>query len=254
MFIINPNFFIEMFNTPIDCMLFIDIETVSQYNSYDDMPGHWKDLWQLKIEKQLTGDETPESFYSKRAAILAEFGKIICISAGYFIPDNGKIKLRVRSFYGHDEAALLQSVIAAFNQWQSSHKMASFCGHNIKEFDIPYLCRRLMVNSMPIPPYLDFQNMKPWETNLIDTFQLWKFGDYKNYTSLNLLAACMNVPSPKDDIDGSMVGEVYWKQDDLPRIAAYCQKDVITVAQLILKFKQIPLLEVSDIIVSGLQD
>jgi hypothetical protein len=240
-----------MITTPIDSLLFIDIETVSQYNGFEAMPAKWQDLWQLKIEKQLTGDETPETFYSKRAAILAEFGKIVCISAGYFVSENGRIKLRVRSFFGHDEAVLLHGVIKAFNQWQSNRKMASFCGHNIKEFDIPYLCRRLLVNNIPVPSYLDFQNMKPWETNLVDTLQLWKFGDYKNYTSLNLLAACMNVPSPKDDIDGSMVGEVFWKQDDLPRIAAYCQKDVITVAQLILKFKQIPLLEETDIIVSG---
>lgn len=240
-----------MISTPIDCILFIDIETVAQYKDFAGMPEAWQELWQKKIEKQLPADETPESFYKKRAAILAEFGKIICISAGYFISDNGRIKLRVRSFYGHDEAALLQTVIPAFNQWQSNRKMASFCGHNIKEFDIPYLCRRMMVNNIPVPPYLDFQNMKPWETNLIDTLQLWKFGDFKNFTSLNLLAACMNVPSPKDDIDGSMVGEVYWIQDDLARIAAYCQKDVITVAQLILKFKQIPLLEESDIVLSS---
>jgi predicted PolB exonuclease-like 3'-5' exonuclease len=243
-----------MITTPIESMLFIDIETVSQYSSFEVMPETWRNLWELKIEKQLGVDETPASFYPKRAAILAEFGKIICISAGYFILDNGRIKLRVRSFYGNDEAELLQSVITAFNQWQGGRKMASFCGHNIKEFDIPYLCRRLLVNNLPVPTYLDFQNMKPWETNLIDTLQLWKFGDYKNYTSLNLLAACMNIPSPKDDIDGSMVGEVYWNKGDLARIAAYCQKDVITVAQLILRFKQIPLLEETDIIVSGLKD
>ncbi len=236
-----------MLNAPLDSLLFIDIETVSQYADFSEMPGLWKKLWQVKIEKQLSDSETVEEFYPKRAAILAEFGKIVCISSGYFISDSGKLRFRVRSFYGHDEKQLLQEVITAFNQWQSNKKQAFFCGHNIKEFDIPYLCRRLLVNDLLIPAYLDFQNMKPWETNLIDTFQLWKFGDFKNYTSLNLLAACMNVPSPKDDIDGSMVGDVYWKENNLERIATYCAKDVVTVAQLVLKFKLLPLMHDDDI-------
>lgn len=240
-----------MLTTPVDCMLFLDIETVSQYGCYADMPEEWKELWQLKIEKQLTGDETPETFYPKRAAIMAEFGKIVCISAGYFVADGNSTKFRVRSFFGDDEAALLRKVIDAFSLWQSSRKMANFCGHNIREFDIPYLCRRLLINGIPIPPYLDFQNMKPWETNIVDTFQLWKFGDYKNFTSLGLLAACMNISSPKDDIDGSLVGDVYWRENNLERIALYCQKDVITVAQLVLKFKQMPLLNEADIILAS---
>lgn len=239
-----------MLTVPLDSLLLIDIETVAQYNDFNSVPLLWKELWIGKIARLLTEDETPESFYPKRAAIMAEFGKIICISAGYFTNDNSKINLRVKSFYGHDEATLLKTVVASFNQWQSNKKVACFCGHNIREFDIPYLCRRMLVNNISIPAYLDFQSMKPWETNIIDTMQLWKFGDFKNYTSLNLLAACMNVPSPKEDIDGSQVGEVYWKQNDVERIAAYCQKDVITVAQLILRFKQMPLLKEDDIIIA----
>ena len=237
-----------MLTTPLDCILLIDIETVSQYPDYYGMPSHWQHLWDLKIDRQLSEGETPGEFYPKRAAILSEFGKIICISAGYFTNENGKNMLRVKSFFGHDESALLQSVIAAFNQWQQNKKVSAFCGHNIKEFDVPYLCRRLLVNGIPIPGYLDFQSMKPWDTNIIDTLQLWKFGDFKNYTSLTLLAACMNVPSPKDDIDGSQVGDVYWKENNINRIAVYCQKDVITVAQLVLRLKQLPLLEVNDIV------
>lgn len=239
-----------MLTTPIDCMLFIDIETVSQYPCYEDMPENWKKLWQAKVERQLGENENAENFYPRRAAIMAEFGKIICISCGYFISEAGKIKLRIRSFFGVDEKKILQDVLIAFGQWQHSRKQAVFCGHNIREFDIPYLCRRLLVNDIPVPSYLDFQNMKPWDTNLIDTFQLWKFGDFKNYTSLNLLASCMNIPSPKDDIDGSMVGDVYWKENDLERIALYCKKDVVTVAQLILKFKQMPLLQDEDILLA----
>lgn len=238
-----------MLTTPIDCILLIDIETVSQYAEYNTMPELWKQLWNTKVDRLLGEDETPASFYLKRAAIMAEFGKIICISAGYFINDNGKISLRVKSFYGHDEALLLNTVIASFNQWHNSKKLSAFCGHNIKEFDVPYLCRRLLVNGISVPPYLDFQSMKPWDTNIIDTLQLWKFGDFKNYTSLNLLAACMNVPSPKDDIDGSQVGNVYWLENDIERIAAYCQKDVVTVGQLILRFKQMAMLEESEVVV-----
>ena len=238
-----------MLTMPIDSMLLIDIETVSQYSDYTALPDEWKKLWSDKIERLLTNDETPESFYPKRAAIMAEFGKIICISAGFFTSENGKLNLRVKSFYGQDEKVLLQGVIASFNQWQNNKKVAAFCGHNIKEFDMPYLCRRMLVNGIPIPSYLDFQSMKPWDTNIIDTLQLWKFGDFKNYISLNLLAACMNVPSPKDDIDGSQVGKVYWQENDIGRIANYCQKDVVTVAQLILRFKQLPLLEEKDIVV-----
>ncbi len=238
-----------MLASSIENLLLIDIETVSQFEDYRSLPDTWKELWTDKIEKLLPENETPESFYPKRAAIMAEFGKIICISAGYFKYEDGKLGMRIKSFYGHDEAALLQTVLASFAQWQSTKKSVAFCGHNIKEFDIPYLCRRLLVNGFSIPAYLDFQSMKPWETNIVDTLQLWKFGDYKNYTSLNLLAACMNIPSPKDDIDGSMVGDVYWKESNLDRIVDYCQKDVVTVGQLVLRFKRLPLMGEGDIII-----
>jgi DNA polymerase elongation subunit (family B) len=214
------------------------------------MPVAWQRLWEVKAARQLSEVETPAMVYEKRAGIMAEFGKIVCISAGYFVPENGRTRFRVKAFYGEDENILLREVLAAFNQWQQGRRQAFFCGHNIREFDIPYLCRRMLVNGIAVPSYLDFQTMKPWETNIIDTFQLWKFGDFKNYTSLHLLAACFNIPTPKDDIDGSMVGSVYWEQNDLERIATYCRKDVVTVAQLVLKFKHMPLLEEDNVIVS----
>jgi DNA polymerase elongation subunit (family B) len=238
-----------MLTTPIESLLLIDIETVSQFGDYNSVPEIWQKLWQIKTERLMPEEDTAETFYPKRAAIMAEFGKIICISAGYFKRENGVLGMRVKSFYGHDEKALLESVINSFNQWQSNKKSVAFCGHNIKEFDIPYLCRRMLVNGLSVPKYLDFQAMKPWETNIVDTLQLWKFGDYKHYTTLNLLAACMGVPSPKDDIDGSMVGDVYWKENDLGRIAEYCQKDVVTVGQLMLRFKQMPLVEEENIVI-----
>jgi DNA polymerase elongation subunit (family B) len=232
---------------PLDSLLVIDIETVSQSPDWASMDDYWKQLWEQKIEKQLPDGENPESFYPKRAAILAEFGKVICISAGYFRVQDGKAVFRVKSYAGHDEAVLLKQFIKEAGQWQAKKKSAAFAGHNIREFDIPYLCRRLVINHLPIPAWLDFQAMKPWEANLVDTMQLWRFGDYKNYTSLNLLAACLGVPSPKGDIDGSKVGEVYWGEKGIDRIAAYCQKDVVTVAQILLRFRNLELLGDGDV-------
>lgn len=232
---------------PIDAHFVLDIETVSVAPTWNELDSYWKQLWSEKIERQLPEGETPETFYPKRAAILAEFGKIICISAGYFRQEGGALKFRVKSYAGHDEVELLKKFMNDAGQWQAAKKQAAFAGHNIREFDIPYLCRRLIVNDIPIPAWLDFQSMKPWETNLADTMQMWRFGDYKNYTSLDLLAACLGIPSPKSDIDGSMVGDVYWKENDLPRIVEYCQKDVVTVAQVLLRFRHQALLEEGNI-------
>ena len=161
--------------------------------------------------------------------------------------------MRIKSFYGHDEKKILADFIATINKIENFNNKWCFAGHNIKEFDIPFICRRMIINGFSLPPYLDFQNMKPWETNIVDTFQYWRFGDYKNYTSLKLLAAAMNIPSPKDDIDGSMVGELYWTGSDderlvnLKRIASYCQKDVITTGNIILRFKNMPVVHPDDI-------
>lgn len=236
-----------MLNIHIEDLLLLDIETVSQYPSYDQMPEQWQHLWADKVTHYISEAETPESFYPKRAAILAEFGKIICISMGYLKNENGQLKFRVRSFSGHDEKTILKDFIKAVTQWQQVKRNMSFCGHNVKEFDLPYICRRLLVNEMNIPHYLDFQRMKPWETNILDTMQFWKFGDFKNFISLNLLAACLGVASPKNDIDGSMVGSVYWKENDLPRIVHYCERDVVTVAQIILRMKNLPQLKDEEI-------
>lgn len=236
---------------PLEHLFVIDIETVSIAPNWQQLDPFWQDLWAKKTEKQLPDGDTPESFYPKRAAIMAEFGKVICISAGFFHEVQGKYLFRVKSYAGHEEAVLLKNFIQDAAVWQSKKKSAFFSGHNIKEFDIPYICRRLLMNQMTIPDWLNFQAMKPWETNLIDTLQLWRFGDYKNYTSLNLLAACLGIPSPKEDIDGSKVGDVYWQENNLSRIVEYCQRDVVTVAQILLKFKHLPLLEDGQVVVVG---
>jgi 3'-5' exonuclease len=189
---------------------------------------------------------TAEEFYPMRAGVMAEFSKIVCISIGYFNRDQ-QLRMRIKSFYGDDERKILNDFLETMRKIESLNSKWCFAGHNIKEFDIPFICRRLIINRFPIPPFLDFQNMKPWETNIVDTFQYWRFGDYKQFTSLKLLAAALGVPSSKDDIDGSMVGEVYWKERDVKRIANYCQKDVITTGNIFLRFKNLPLLNAEDI-------
>ena len=224
-------------------LLFIDIETVSEKATYQNLTENWQELWTEKTQRILPSENTVAEFYEQRAGVMAEFAKVICISIGYFKYEGEVMQLRIKSFYADEEKKVLQDFIATLNQMEIQNNKCCFAGHNIKEFDIPFLCRRLLINGMPIPEYIDFQNMKPWETNSIDTFQYWRFGDYKNYTSLKLLAAALGIASPKDDIDGSQVGEVYWKENDLQRIVTYCQKDIITTANILLRFKNIPLIE-----------
>lgn len=245
---LRPKLF--MAHMHLENLMLIDIETVSQFSVYNDMPERWQQLWADKVKNYLPENDTPESYYPKRAAILAEFGKVICISIGYFKNTAEGYQLRIKSFAGDDEKLILLNFIDAVSQWKSIKKDMSFCGHNIKEFDMPYICRRMLVNGLKIPYYLDFQSMKPWETNITDTMHLWKFGDVKNFISLNLLAACLNVESPKDDIDGSMVGDVYWKENGLQRIIFYCQKDVVTVAQIMLKMYGLESLKEESVIIS----
>ena len=236
-------------NMPLENFLVIDIETVSGEKDFALLSPEWQDLWEEKVSRTLPEGTTISDYYPQRAGIMAEFAKVVCISIGYFKKDmDDAYQFRVKSIFGHNERILLHDFITTVNQLEAVHSRWCFTGHNIKEFDIPFLCRRLLINGIAIPRYLDFQNMKPWETNMVDTFQYWRFGDYKNFTSLKLLAAALGVPSPKDDIDGSMVGDVYWQENNLARIAIYCQKDVVTVANIILRFKSLPLLAEDQVI------
>jgi len=212
-------------------LMVIDIETVPQYGNFAEVPDHFQKLWDLKTQYQRK-EATLEEFYD-RAGIWAEFGKIICISVGIFT--SGKnVGLRVKSFASHDEKELLEKFAALLNGQPPS---LILCAHNGKEFDFPYICRRMLINGLRIPSQLDLSGKKPWEINHIDTMEAWKFGDYKNYTSLSLLAAIFNIPTPKDDIDGSMVGHVYWVDGELDRISNYCQKDVVATAQLLRRYR-----------------
>jgi DNA polymerase elongation subunit (family B) len=230
-------------------ILVIDIETVSQQPTYDDLDERWQYLWNKKANiLNSKMDQTPDSIYG-RAAIYAEFGKIICISAGYFQRSGNNWQFRIKSFYGDNEKLLLQE----FTQMLSRHFNDPdhlLCAHNGKEFDYPYISRRCLIHGIDIPRILNIAGKKPWEVTLLDTMELWKFGDYKSYTSLELLAASFNIATPKDDIDGSMVGEVYWKEKDIERIRHYCQKDIVTVAQLLLCFRKEKPLDEADIMIS----
>lgn len=224
-------------------VMVIDIETVPQYPSFQDVPPHFQELWEHKTHYQRNSDQSAEDFY-ERAGIMAEFGKIICISLGIFYTEDKTTKLRVKSFSGHDEQEILLQFSALLHK-QAPNLM--FCAHNGKEFDFPYLCRRLLINRIEIPVQLQLAGKKPWEVNHIDTMELWKFGDHKHFTSLNLLAAILDIPTPKDDINGSQVKQVYYEEKNLPRIVIYCQKDVITTAQVLLKFKGMDIIPTENI-------
>ncbi len=231
-------------NINIEKILFLDIETAPAYPNYEDMPDNFKKLWDKKANRIKKEDnDTPDVLY-ERAGIYSEFGKIICISVG--IVNNDEI--RIKSFFDDDEKKILVDFSEMLNTKFNSRDN-KLCAHNGKEFDFPYIARRMLVHGVRLPEMLDIAGKKPWEISHLDTMELWKFGDYKNYTSLELLSAIFNIPTPKDDIDGSMVGEVYWKEKDLPRIVKYCQKDVLTIAQLLLKYKGKPLIEDDKVVI-----
>jgi DNA polymerase elongation subunit (family B) len=230
-------------------VLILDIETVPQFPSFTEMPSAWQKLWDKKATfLKRDEDQTTETVYP-RAGIYAEFGKIICISVGYFNRSGNEWTLRLRSFYGDDEAILLKEFCEMLTRYfnQPDHLL---CAHNGKEFDYPYLSRRCLINGISIPGILNLAGKKPWEVQHLDTMELWKFGDYKSFTSLELLAAAFHIPTPKDDIDGSMVGTIYWNDKDLERIRVYCQKDVVTTAQLLLRFRNEQLLEEHQMIIT----
>lgn len=224
-------------------LLLLDIETVPALPSFRDMDPGWQALFSDKISKTVPEDMDPEEIYRKRAGILAEFGKIICISTAFFYEtDEGLPALKMKSIYGHDEVEILRIFTDLCNKMYQHNRNFQFGGHNIREFDIPYICRRLLISRLPLPEYLQLHDKKPWEVRMFDTLNWWKFGDNKNYVSLHLLANVLGIPTSKSDIDGSMVQDVYYRENNLPRIVAYCQQDVVVTANVILRFKNLPLL------------
>lgn len=225
-------------------ILFLDIETVGAVESYAQLDEQMKQHWDKKSQWiKHTEEQTPDQLYS-RAGIYAEFGKVICISVAYLKDET----LRIKSFVDKDEKKLLQDFAELLNN-HFSKNYHRLCAHNGKEFDFPYLCRRMLLNGIPLPSGLNVTGKKPWDTSFLDTLEMWKFGDYKHYTSLDLLATLFHIPSPKDDIDGSQVHDVYWQTKDIRRIAHYCEKDVLTVVQLFLCYNGKELLKENQIMI-----
>ena len=213
----------------LEKILFLDVETVPMLPNYSELSEDWQMLWDKKAKYLIKGDETPSEIY-QRAGIYAEFGKIICISVGGI---NKRKEVKIHSFYGDDEAEILTNFAQLLNKHYKTeeHFLAA---HNGKEFDYPYIARRMLVNKISLPKLLDMAGKKPWEIKHIDTLELWKFGDYKHYTSLELLAKLFDIPTPKDDITGADVSKVYYDEQNLKRIVKYCEKDVVTLIKLYL--------------------
>lgn len=235
-----------MLDLNINKVLFLDVETVPAQPEYGRLDERMKKLWDRKAGHiRQKEEQSPEELYP-RAGIYAEFGKIIVISVGFH---NGN-EFRVKSFYGEDEKLLLEDFAAMLNRHYDEPDDL-LCAHNGKEFDFPYISRRMLINGIEIPEILRIAGRKPWEVRHLDTMELWKFGDYKSYTSLELLTAVFNIPTPKDDIDGSMVGSIFWQEKNLERIRNYCQKDVVAVAQLLRRYMNLPLLRDDQIVVAG---
>ena len=214
-------------------ILFLDIETVSEKSEFSNLSLEKQALW-IKKANQIEKDFRPEELYKEKAGIYAEFGKIVAIALGYLVPNNeGRLCLRIKAFYHKEEKLLLKEFLTLMKKF--NHRINYLCAHNGKEFDFPYLCRSLLVHSLSLPSLLDMSGKKPWEVCHLDTLELWKFGDRKSYTSLELLTQLFDIPSSKEDIDGSQVGKVFYQDDDLDRIAHYCRKDVLATVQVYLK-------------------
>lgn len=234
-------------NLDLHKILFLDIETVPLYESFELVPEIEQTYFSEKTAYQRKEEQTPAEFYEK-AGIWAEFGKIICISVGYFTPQQNPRDFRLKSFYGEEVDLLKEFKSLVDTYFNTPYHL--LCGHNAKEFDFPYIARRMLILGIELPKSLKLFNKKPWEVPHLDTLHLWRFGDYKHYTSLKLMAHVLGIPSPKDDIDGSQVAGVYYKEKNLDRIVQYCEKDVITVAQIILKLRNAPLLTEKEITLS----
>ena len=228
-------------NISINKILFLDVETVPVAPTFSELSEEFQSLWAEKTRWQRSEGQNPDEFYGVKAGVMAEFAKVICISVGYLYEKEGQHFFRIKSFYGDDEKAILEDLKLLLDEKFATPKHY-LCAHNGKEFDYPFLCRRMLVNAIQLPKILEISGKKPWEVRHLDTMEMWKFGDYKHYTSIKLLAALFGIPTPKDDIDGSQVSKVYWQDKDLERIKNYCQKDTLTVAQILLKYMCKPIL------------
>lgn len=228
-------------------ILFLDIETVPESKKFKDLSKEKQNHFAQKTKYQRKEEYSAEEFY-ERAGIWAEFGKIICISVGFFSSFKKERTFRIKSFFGEDEKQLLNEFKDLLETYFSKPKHV-MCAHNGKEFDFPYISRRMIINRIKLPEKLNLFGKKPWEVAHIDTLELWKFGDYKHYTSLSLLTNILGIPSPKEDINGSQVAQVYYQENNLNRIVKYCEKDTLAVVQLLLRFSNLELLNENEVII-----
>jgi len=232
-------------------ILFLDIETVACTDNYTTLDERLKVQWSRKASfLKRDSAVSDEELFHQRAGIYSEFGKVVCIAVGkVFFTEEGEMSLKTKAYYGHDEKTVLSDFSEMLNKLNPSS--IRFCAHNGKEFDYPYMGRRMLVNGLPLPPPLDLAGRKSWEVPHLDTMELWKFGDYKHYTSLDLLAAIFNIPSSKDGIDGSQVNSVYYNDKNLEKIKNYCVSDVVVLTQLYLRMKGYPLVQDKNIIITS---
>jgi DNA polymerase elongation subunit (family B) len=224
-------------------IMFLDIETVPAKADFSELSVELAHLWeekynliQKRIPEKYSEETSAAQAFAQSAGIYSEFGKIVCISVGFIHYKGPEMFFRTKSFAGDDEVKLLSDFASLLARFCTSREH-TLCGHNIKEFDIPYICRRMVIHGIALPSVLNISGKKPWEIQFIDTLELWKFGDYKNYTSLKLLTAVFGIPTPKDDIDGSQVAAVYYGENNIQRIALYCQKDVVATARVFLRMQ-----------------
>lgn len=223
-------------NAELKDILFLDIETVGCADQYHKLNERLKVQWARKANflKREEG-QTDEDLFHERAGIYAEFGKIVVIAVGIYAENEKReLILRTKYFADHDERKLLSDFRIMLEKMGPATRL---CAHNGKEFDFPYMCRRMLVNDLPLPSVLNMTGKKPWEVAHLDTMEMWKFGDYKHYTSLDLLLAIFNITSSKGVMDGSMVSKVYYQEGALDKISEYCVGDVVAIAQLYLKMK-----------------
>ncbi|MEQ8360740.1 MAG: 3'-5' exonuclease [Cytophagales bacterium] len=232
--------------TLMEQLLFLDIETVSEYKNFEELPERIKPLWNKKAQILSKGEITGEDLYAEKAGIYSEFGKIVVIGLGFLTGDlNKNPGLRVKALASHNEEEILKQFSNILDRMDSKNTI--LVAHNGKEFDFPYLSRRMLIKNIPLPETLNISGKKPWEIQHLDTMEMWKFGDWKSYTSLDLLAAIFDIPSSKSDIDGSMVSGIYHGEKDLEKISKYCIKDVVVCAQVFMKLRGLNLIEANNI-------
>ncbi len=243
----SPILFALLDQVKLENLLFLDIETVAGVRNFDDLNPQLSALWLDRLTKTTPETGDLDQAWTEKAGLQAEFGKIICISVAYLVQNQDQMALRIKSVAGDHETEILSRFLEMAAGFVSRHRAFQFTGHHVREFDIPYICRRCLILGVPLPTFLQFHGLKPWEVPVLDTLQLWRFGDGRHFVSLNLMACVLGIETPKDDISGSQVGRVYWEDHDLDRISAYCRKDVVAVVQILLRMKGLKLLEPEDI-------